>query len=244
MKTTSKPGWAGVRASLRERAEPSRVAFYTTSAPTRGKVLGIPVPTLRAMVKSFAAEHKGLTVAQAVQLADIAFESGCREEMLFATFLLTRFKTRLTAEHWPSIDVWIDRIDNWEACDQLAGCVAGEMIGRADDKPRAAWVADLETWAGSKNPWRRRFAAATTTVLNQKGRSDAATALRICERLISDEEKTVQKAVGWALREACKSDPGAVLALLKRHQATMPRTLLRESAQKLTAQQRKALGLT
>src|SRR5205085_2859236 len=106
----------------------------------------------------------------------------CREEMLFATFLLGRFKAGFEAAHWRSVDGWIDGIDNWEVCDQLAMGVAGEMIGRAAGPQRERWVRDLEKWAAAKNPWRRRFAVATTTVLNQKGRSDAQPALRICER--------------------------------------------------------------
>lgn len=235
--------WEAVRASLRVAADPAVAERYRSIAPTRGTVLGIAVPVIRAMVKEFAAANKGLGVSDAVSMADLAFASGCREEMLFATFLLARYRTKFEAAYWRSIDRWIDRIDNWETCDQLAMGVAGEMIGRAVEPQRGKWVGDLEKWAAASNPWRRRFAVATTTVLNQKGRSDAETALRVCERLIADSDKSVQKAVGWALREACKSDAALVFGLLKKHRAVMPRAVLRESAAKLTASQRKALGL-
>ena len=59
----------------------------------------------------------------------------------------------------------------------------------------------------------------------------------------ADRDKGVQKAVGWALREACRSDAAAVFALLKKHQAAMPRAVLRESARKLSASRRAALGV-
>ncbi|MFO0874414.1 MAG: DNA alkylation repair protein [Phycisphaerales bacterium] len=242
-KVTHHGPWYAVRAALRDAADPAAVARCTTIAPTKGTVLGVRVPVIRAMVKEFAAATKGLTVSDAADMADLAFASGRREEMLFATFLLARFRAKLEPAHWPKLDRWINGIDNWETCDQLAMGVAGEMIGRAVDPQRGMWVRDLEEWAVAPNPWRRRFAVATTTVLNQKGRSDARTALRICERAIADDDRNVQKAVGWALREACKSDPAAVFALLERHRAAMSRPVLRESAAKLTASQRARLGV-
>jgi 3-methyladenine DNA glycosylase AlkD len=235
--------WGAVQASLRGAADPAVATRYKAIAPTAGTVLGITVPVIRAMVKEFAAATKGLTLSDAIGMADLAFASSCREEMLFATFVVARFKARFEPSLWPKLSSWVDGIDNWETCDQLAMGVAGEMIGRAIDAQREAWVRDLESWADTANPWRRRFAVATTTVLNQKGRNDAQTALRVCERVIADGDKSVQKAVGWALREACKSNPASVFALLKKHQAAMPRAVLRESAQKLTDSQRASLGV-
>lgn len=235
--------WDAVRAKLRDAANPAVAERYRSIAPSRGTILGITVPGVRAMVKDFAAAWKEFGVSASVDMADLAFASSCREEMLFATFLLARFKIKLERSHWARLNDWINGIDNWETCDQLAMCVAGEMIARADEPHRTRWIRDLERWAEAPNPWRRRFAVATTTVLNQKGRSDAKTALNICERVIADKDKSVQKAVSWALREACKSDAAAVFALLRKHHSAMPRTALRESAQKLTARQREALGL-
>lgn len=242
-KGTQRGPWDAVRESLRDAADPVVAEHYRSIAPSRGTILGITVPIIRAMAKDFAAASKELTVSAAADMADLAFASTCREEMLFATFLLGRFKTKFQPSHWTKLNGWINGIDNWETCDQLAMGVAGEMIGRADEPHRAKWILDLEKWAEASNPWRRRFAVATTTVLNQKGRSDAKTTLNICERVIADDDKSVQKAVGWALREACKSDAAAVFALLRKHQSAMPRAILRESAQKLTAPQRVALGL-
>lgn len=242
-KAPKNPVWAAVRATLNAAVDAEVAARYQSIAPSRSEILGISVPVLRGMVKEFAAAHKGLTVSEAVDMANLAFASGCREEMLFATFLVARFKTKLAREHWERLDRWIDSLDNWEACDQLAMGVAGEMVGRATGPQRAAWAGDLVAWAAAADPWRRRVAVATTTVLNQKGRSDASTALRVCAVVVADSDKSVRKAVGWALREACKSDAGAVFAWLSERKDTMPRTVLRESAAKLPASQRKLLGL-
>lgn len=235
--------WTSLRADLRAAADPAVAERYRTIAPTKNTVLGIAVPVLRAKVKEFVSANRQLTLADAARLGDLAFASGCREEMLCATFFLARFKAKFEAGLWAKVDGWIESIDNWETCDQLAMGVVGELIGRAKEPQRGEWVRDLLAWATAPNPWRRRCAVATTTVLNQKGRADAETTLRVCERAINDRDTSVAKAVGWALREACKSRPDDVFALLKKHRAVLSRTLLREASAKLSAAQRAALGV-
>lgn len=246
-RSTGKAGgkdWLPLRARLVAAGDPELAVKYARIAPGCGSVLGITVPVLREMARVIATSGDLLTPSRVADMADVAFASRCREEMLLVTFLLARFKKALTPELWPRLDRWIDGLDNWEACDQLAMGIGGEMIARAEEgEQRARCLKDLNKWAGASNPWRRRFAVAATTVLNQKGRSDAVPALRICERLIADRDKSVQSAVAWALREACKSDANAVFDLLKKHRATMPRTTLRQSAEKLTIAQRMTLGV-
>lgn len=230
--------WSAVVANLRAAATKENAAFYQRVAPTAGRILGVKVPVIRAHVKAFAAANRDLSLDDAIALADQALESRCREEQLFAAFLLARYRRQLGPDAWPAVSRWVDAIDNWEACDQLAMGVAGEIVAR-----HPQLIRDLEEWAGSPSPWRRRFAVACTTVLNQKGRSDARAALRVCERLVADPDRSVAKAVGWALREACKSDASAVFEFLLRHRDAMPARLLRESAEKLPPSQQKRLGL-
>ena len=235
--------WESVRRELRSAADSGLSEKYARVSPTCGEVLGVTVPALRQMVKDFASRSPQLEVDVAIEIANDAFVSACREEMLFAIFLIARFKRRLNASHWSSIDRWVEVVDNWETCDQLAMAVAGELIGRARAKEREQFLADLTKWSVAPNPWRRRFAVSSTTALNQKGRKNAVATLQVCEGVIEDIDKNVQAAVGWAMREASKSDAKAVFAFLKKHQKSMPPGLLRKSAEKLSALQRAALGL-
>lgn len=240
------PLHAKILAMLEAQADEAAAASYRKIAPGSKRVLGIRVPALRSLANEVARgldSGGALDFDGALELADHAFEGDCREEMLLAVFLVARFKKELTPELWPRVDKWIDGITNWETCDQLAMNVAGEIVARAPAPVREKLVKALVRWAGSNNPWRRRFAAASTTALNQKGRCDAQTALRVCEQLLADEEETVRKAVAWALREASDSDPEAVATFLSDHKGNMPPGVLRASAEKLPAAQRKRLGV-
>src|SRR5439155_8489135 len=106
--------------------------------------------------------HKNdLTADDASQLLDGFWTDHGREGILFGVFLLSHYRRQLAPELWGKIDNWVEHIDNWETCDQLAMNLAGELVAKD-----LSLVSDLVKWARSGNFWRRRFAAATTTTLN------------------------------------------------------------------------------
>ena len=122
-----------------------------------------------------------------------------------------------------------DRINNWDLVD--LGCL--HMTGSyLFNKPRSI----LYKLAKSKNLWERRTAIVSTCYFIRKG--DLNDTFKIAELLINDKEDLVQKATGWMLRFAGDKDPKRLIALLDRYAATMPRTLLRYSIEKLTPKKR------
>jgi 3-methyladenine DNA glycosylase AlkD len=114
--------------------------------------------------------------------------------------------------------------------------VIGEIVAANLDE-----TARLEKWAKAKNPWRRRAAIASTTELNQKGRKHAGPTLDICNHVMTEKDTGVRKAVGWALREATKSEPEAVFEFLLSWRDRAERRILNEGSQKLSAERRKSL---
>ena len=85
--------------------------------------------------------------------------------------------------------------------------------------------------ARSKNTWERRSAIVTTCTFIRQG--DTTDAFAIAEILMKDKEDLVHKATGWMLRFAGDKDPKKLLQFLDKYAATMPRTMLRYSIEKL-----------
>ena len=231
-----------IRKILQANSDSAYLQEIKGFVPGPGAVIGVRVPVLRDIVKKFKSDHKELTLELACQLLTDFGSGRCREEILVGVFLVASFSRRFTPEMipalwWKDINKWVDYIDNWETCDQLAMNVAGEVV--AID---LTLTKDLVKWARSDNHWRRRFAVATTTVLNQKGRRHVKETLAVCELLMTEADPMVQKAVGWALREATRSDENVVFAFLKRWKGKANRKIFREGSQKLSTDLKAALG--
>jgi len=122
-----------------------------------------------------------------------------------------------------------DRINNWDLVD--LGCL--HMTGfYLFDKPRNI----LYKLEKSKNIWERRTAIVSTTYFIRN--KDVDDTFKIAELLIKDKEDLVHKGAGWMLRFAGDVDRKRLLNFLDKYAATMPRTLLRYSIEKLDKKER------
>ena len=122
-----------------------------------------------------------------------------------------------------------DRVNNWDLVD--LGCL--HMTGSfLFDRSHAV----LYRLARSKNIWERRTAILSTCYFIRQG--ETGDTFKIAEILVNDEEYLVRKATGWMLRFAGDKDKQELKGFLDKYAATMPRTLLRYSIEKLDKKQR------
>jgi len=182
-----------IRGRLAALVDPAYRAQLQRLVPTDAPLLGVRVPALRQLAKELDREH-ALDDAAAIALLHAVGKRRCREELLLAIFIVARSKRRVAKVTWRDLDVWVDAIDNWEVCDQLAMTIAR---GRLDDDGA---LARLAAWAESPNVWRRRFAVATVAT----ARLPARDVERVLARVADDAHPMVKKAVAWARRELLK----------------------------------------
>lgn len=122
-----------------------------------------------------------------------------------------------------------DRINNWDLVDLGCLYMTGSYL---IDKPKTI----LYDLAKSRNLWERRTAILATCFFIKKGKLDDT--FNIAEILVNDKEDLVHKGVGWMLRFAGDKDQLRLLSFLDKYAATMPRTMLRYSIEKLDKAQR------
>ena len=122
-----------------------------------------------------------------------------------------------------------DRVNNWDlvdlGCLYMTGCYLFE---------RSHTV--LYKLARSKNIWERRTAVLSTCYFIRQG--ETTDTFKIAELLVKDKEDLIHKATGWMLRFAGDKDKKGLVRFLDKHAATMPRTLLRYSIEKLDKRQK------
>ncbi|MBZ0111793.1 MAG: DNA alkylation repair protein [Thermoanaerobaculia bacterium] len=218
---------ATMRCDLSDAATPAALRSAERLVPGT-KAIGVPVPEIRRLAAAWHAELKDITVVQLCEVVDELIAGGVREEILLGAFLMGRRGKRITEVPWPRIARWIPKLNDWETCDQLASNVSGPVVA-SDPK----LVSKLEALAKNENQWRRRFAIATVSELNHRGRYFPDETFRVCRLVLCDPQPMVRKAVGWALRECGKHGSEALVAFLRIHAKEAHPQVIREATGKL-----------
>lgn len=142
------------------------------------------------------------------------------------------YKKEIHTIPWNKIDKWLNYIDNWKTCDQLAIIVALVMV------KNPTLLEGLHHLTASENKWKRRFAVATISNMNHAGRQYPEETFIICKNLLVDKEQVVSKAVGWALREISKKCPEQTVEFLNQNKTIISKKLLGKSVELLPEKQK------
>lgn len=183
--------------------------------------LGIPVPELRRIAKKYLS----LSLPKLQKM----LHSKVHEYRLTALLILCLKYENSNDENEKSriADFYIKNIryvNNWDLVDLSAPNILGKFLIEKDKKV-------LYKLAESKNPWERRVAIVSCYEFIKRNKFEEA--LRISKVLLRDKDDSVQKAVGWMLREIGKRELKKEEDFLKRYHTIMPRTMLRYAVEKL-----------
>lgn len=216
------------RKALRKFSNPSRAAkmppFFKNSRDD--EFLGVAADTVRKIAKEF----------YSLDLPDVLklMRSKVHDERSLANAIL-RLKFQKADEQGKAqiYDFYMKNrecIRDWNGVDDSAPYIVGPYL---IDRDKSV----LYELARSERLWCRRIAIVTTWWFIRHGKIDDT--MKIAEMLIQDEEDLIHKAVGWMLREMGKRDDDALKKFLKAHGKKMPRTMLRYSIEKFSADERK-----
>ena len=189
---------------------------------------GVKTADVKKIAKKHFAEVKHLPKEQVLDLCKILMQSGYLEEFTIACVWVRHTHKDLKPKDWTTIDRWVDSyITNWATCDVFCGGTVGTFL-----EMYPHYVKKLQTWAKSKNLWKRRAAAVSLVVPARKGLFHKEV-FELAEILLLDSEDMVQKGYGWMLKEAGNFDEQAVFHFVLKHKAVMPRTALRYAIEKM-----------
>ncbi len=122
------------------------------------------------------------------------------------------------------------RFNNWDLVDTSAPYIVGaHLLNRSRDV--------LFALASSRDLWERRIAIVATFAFLRAGETDDT--FHIATLLLSDSHDLIHKAVGWALREAGRVSRKQLVAFLRKHYPSIPRTTLRYAIEHFPDKQRR-----
>ena len=203
--------------------------FFKTGPGENGegdRFIGVKVPVIRKV----AGEFKSLPLSEVVCL----LHSEIHEERLLALVILVgQFQKGDDTARKRICDLYLantHHINNWDLVDLSAPQIVGGYLEERSRKP-------LDRLAKSRSIWERRISAVATHWFIRHG--DFADTLKIAEKLLTDKEDLIHKAVGWMLREVGKRDVAVLEEFLNDHCRAMPRTMLRYAIERFPEEKRR-----
>ena len=193
---------------------------------------------MRALARSIHAQHKDeWSIDDAMAFADVLIADRYLEAKAVGIEVVARYRRDFTPRLLPAWKRWLSRNHsaNWATTDAMCGVLIGPLLLQYPElAPR------MRAWAGHRNMWVRR--ASIVGLLPRARRGESLDLVYgIARRLHADQEDLIQKAVGWALREAGKTDMPRLERYLRANGADIPRTPLRYAIERFPAARRKAI---
>ena len=223
---------------LKELAEPhfarQSQRFFKTPVP----LLGIRAAQLRRTAQGFYHQIKKFwTLNQVLEFSELLFRSHYVEVRTLAIFVLGYYSGGLKKHHLKSMKSWLEKnyFDNWALIDYFCPQILSPLLMENSDL-----IPEIISWAESANIWVRRAAVVSFIRPVRQGLFLSA-AYQVAEKLFSDKEDLIQKAVGWLLREAGKQDMVRLEKFLLHHGPKIPRTTLRYAIERFPENKRRSI---
>lgn len=204
-------------------------------------LVGVDAKTMRQVARASVATVRRLwTLDNALAVVSRLLPDPRLEVKISSLLFLSGFGKRVTEEVFEPATEWLERgwCSSWSVVDTLCLEVLGPVLLRETEH-----VALVMPWANSRTAWSRRAALAAPIKLARKGLElDQIYALVL--KLGKDPEDLVQKAAGWLLREASKSDPKRLEKFLREHGQNLARIALRAAIERFPDKKRRELLAT
>lgn len=189
-------------------------------------------PTLRAIARGWMRAHKDLKPdAFADLLTSLIEGESCTEKMMAG--VLMGYSAKPQRDFDPAIfDRWLDHLVGWVEVDTLC---TGDFITTQLPAQWPKWKKLILRLSKDANINKRRASLVLFCSPIGRVRDDriAEVAFTVIDRLRSEKEVLITKAVSWVLRTMIKNYREAVVAYLRANADALPKIAVRETRAKL-----------
>ena len=193
---------------------------------------------LRAFARSlYQANRAQWSVEDAMTLAEGLIADPYLETKSVGIEVLARFRRSFTPRLLPRWKQWLARNHSasWATTDTICGMLIGPLLVQYPEL-----AGRLRAWSRDRNMWVRRASIVGLIPLARKGMA-LDLLYENARTLHRDKEDLIQKGVGWALREAGKSELTRLEQYLLENGPAIPRTTVRYAIERFPQARRRAL---
>lgn len=215
-------------------AEPGR--GQTTHRPEHRAIsrrwYGLTNAQHRQIILDFIKAHKALSFSEWLALIDILYQGESYEERCAPGTLFKRFPKFRRQLPLSRLDCWLGELEGWAEVDSTCQTVFTAADLLADWQ---GWEALLDALSRDSNVNKRRASLVLLTAPISKSADERILQLsfRLIDRLKSEKDKRITKAVSWLLRKGIKQHRNAISGYLDANAESLPAIALRETRKKL-----------
>lgn len=224
-----------IEAALVPLGTPERASAERAYLKSSLDHLGVPVPTVRRVVRQVA--DPGLDHGSLEEVVRILWARDVHECRMAAVELLVVHARELAAPDLDLVEELLRTAGTWALVDPLAATVAGGIVERD-----AAAADRLDGWASDEDLWLRRSALLALLGPIRAGGGDVDRFFRYADTMLDEREFFIRKAIGWVLREMGKQRPGLVAAWLTPRIGRASGVTVREAVKPLDPADRERLS--
>ena len=188
----------------------------------------INAPTLRVIAKEWMTDHRDMECGEFQELITSLIHGVSSTEKMLAGILLD-YTTKDQREFDPQIfDDWLEHLIGWAEVDSVC---TGKYTIHAIPNNWNKWKRLLVRFSKSENIQKRRASLVLlcSPMRQTENEEIALAALSIIERLKSEKEILITKAISWLLRSMIKHHKKIVETYVNRNKETLPSIVVRET---------------
>ncbi len=216
------------RRRMKENADPERAVNEKRYLKSPFKFFGVSLPLTEKLAKEFRRCNKDAAPEYIAGIVKDLWNSDYHDEKRLGLKILQQYPEHLDFSLMPMLEEMLMASTGWDLVDDISIHLVGTVL----EKDRRTYKY-LKKWSGSPNFWMRRASLISQILLLRNGRGDKGLFLNIAEKMISEEEFFIRKAIGWGLREMSKADPESAVAFLLKVKDKASGLTLREGSKRL-----------
>jgi 3-methyladenine DNA glycosylase AlkD len=219
-----------VRRALAAAGDPDRAPAMQAYMKSDMPFHGVRMPDLRRICEPIFSAHPIESVDAFDDTVERLFAEATHREERYAAIQLARhrlYRAHQTPDRIPLYRRLILTGAWWDTVDEIAGNLVGPILAAHPVKVRPIVLG----WATDSDTWLRR--TAIISQLNLKDETDLALLTAAIDSNAEDTDFFIRKAIGWALRQYARTDPGWVRAFVEARDGRLSGLSKREALKRL-----------
>ena len=210
--------------TLKKKGKKQRAEWSKNYLKSPYKFYGVTGDELKASVKTFYRENKNISKKELLEILDRLWNSDWHTEKTFSIKLASLNIKKFDSRDLGFFKKWLDQCTGWDHTDEICASIIGKLLLRYPKIKK-----HINSWTTSKHLWTRRASLLSYIQSVRKEKTYFPDLFSNIEKLMSEKEFFIRKAIGWILREATKKYPEDVKKFVKKNQSSLSSLSKREA---------------